>query len=256
MSDPVAIVTGGLSGIGAALTAKLVEESYRVVVFDRNAPQEDRPGAGKVQFRQVNVRDEAAVISTVRSVHEELGHIDALANCAGIARASLITETALESWNEVISTNLTGTFLVCREVAKIMQLGTGGAMVNIASIDAHAADPRFGSYNASKAGLLGLTRTLAIELAHHAIRVNSVSPGLVLTPMILAGTASSSNVLDHLKQNFNRVPMRRLLEPAEIASLCAFLLSSQASAITGADFVADGGLLADSYLVNSYPEQA
>jgi len=249
----VAIVTGGSSGIGAEVVSQLIKRNYRVVAMDRNPPPADKQDGPGFRFCMVDVRNESEVIGAVKSTYEQLGRIDALANCAGIAPSSSIVETTLSGWNEVLAVNLTGTFLFCREAAKFMALGEGGAIVNIASINAHASDPRFAAYNASKAGILGLTRTLAIELGQQQIRANSVSPGLVRTPMVLKGSAADTKVLDYLIKDFRRVPLKRLLEPNEIASVCTFLLSSEASGVTGADFVVDAGLLADSYIINSYP---
>ena len=133
-----------------------------------------------------------------------------------------------------------------------MVMTGGGAIVNIASIDAHAADPNYASYNSSKSAVLGLTRSFAVELGASNIRVNSVSPGLVLTPMI---THSSSNpeILRHITHDFRRVPMRRVMQPHEVASACAYLLSDDASGVTGSDLIVDGGMMADSYLMSSLP---
>jgi NAD(P)-dependent dehydrogenase (short-subunit alcohol dehydrogenase family) len=244
----VAIVTGGSSGIGAAVAERLNADGFIIAVVDRREPE-----VSLHFFQNVDVAEEASVIDAVQMIRRRYGRIDALVNCAGIARASLTVDTTLASWNEVIGTNLTGTFLFCRETSRIMQGEGGGAIVNIASVDAHAADPQYASYNASKSGILGLTRTLAVELAMMNIRVNSVSPGLVRTPMVIGGSASDPAVRRHLEGDFKRVPLRRLINPSEVASLCAFLISDDASGITGADYLVDGGLLADTYLINSYP---
>ena len=245
----VAIVTGGASGIGKSLVTRLESDGATVVVFDNSLSRED-VAMGELR---VDVTSESDVTAAVAKILKHFGKIDMLANCAGIGRKSSILETSLDSWNEVIAVNLTGTFLVSREVARAMVTTGGGAIVNIASVDAHAADPDYASYNTSKSAVLGLTRSFAVELGQLNIRVNSVSPGLVLTPMI---TRSSSNpaILKHITEEFHRVPMRRVIQPDEVASSCAYLLSDDASGVTGADMIVDGGMMADSYLMSSLPQ--
>lgn len=242
-----AVVTGGASGIGKALAELLRREGARVAVVDKAPAGREATG----DHLRVDVTREDEVVRGIAAIVERFGSVALLANCAGIGVKGPLLETSLEAWNAVVDVNLTGTFLVSREVAKAMCGRGGGAIVNVASVDAHAADPDYGSYNASKAGVLGLTRSFAIELATSGVRVNSVSPGLVLTPMIEQGSASDPATRDHILNDFRRVPMRRVLRPEEIASACAYLLSDAASAVTGADLVVDGGMMADSFLMNS-----
>ncbi|ATU95313.1 SDR family NAD(P)-dependent oxidoreductase [Phyllobacterium zundukense] len=246
--NKTAIVTGGASGIGKCLTELLRTEGARVVVFDKAAPDGDIVD----ESISVDVASESDIERAVSMVVERLGKIDMLANCAGISHKSSILETSLKSWNEVIGVNLTGTFLVSRETAKAMVKTGGGSIVNIASVDAHAADPDFASYNTSKAAILGLTRSFAVELGRQGVRVNSVSPGLVLTPMV-AHSSSNPAILKHLQEDFRRVPMGRAMQPLEIAKACSYLLSEDASGVTGSDLIVDGGMMADSFLMNSLP---
>ena len=246
-----AVVTGGASGIGAALVALLRREGARVAVLDRAAAPVGAPAPDL--HLQIDVTQERGVVEGIGEIEKCLGPVGLLANCAGIALKGPLIETSLDRWNAVVGVNLTGTFLVSREVARRMAGRGRGAIVNVASVDAHAADPDYGSYNASKAGILGVTRSFAIELAARGVRVNSVSPGLVLTPMIEQGSAAKPATRDHILHDFLRVPMRRVLRPEEVASACAYLLSDEASAVTGTDLVVDGGMLADSFLMNSLP---
>jgi len=127
----------------------------------------------------------------------------------------------------------------------------GGSIVHIASIDASGGDGPYASYNASKAGLLGLNRTMAFELAPHGIRVNCVSPGFTHTEM--TESAVPPELMDYLVNRFDRIPMRRLVKPAEIAAACAFLASDDASAITGVDLTVDCGLTANWYILETLP---
>lgn len=244
----IAVVTGGSSGIGRALARLLKREGAKVVILDI-AP--DETGEFDVA-RAVDITIERDVVRSISEIATRYDSIDLLANCAGIGHRSLIVDTSLESWNKVLSVNLTGMFLVSREVAKAMSTKSSGSIVNIASVDAHAADPHYGSYNASKAGVLGLTRSLAIELASLGIRANSVSPGLVMTPMI-SRSAENPATLDHIQNDFRRVPIKRVLSAEEVARACAYLLSDDAQGITGSDLIIDGGMMADSYLMNSLP---
>lgn len=239
----IAIVTGGGSGIGKCLAERLSADGATVVVFDKVLSEQSETAV------QIDVASEINVESAVRSVVERFGTVDMLANCAGISRRAPVLETSLESWNAVMAVNVTGTFLVSREAAKAMAKSGGGAIVNISSIDGHAADPEFASYNASKSAVHGLTRSFAIELASVGVRVNSVSPGYVLTPMV-AKCSLSPTILKHVQENFARVPMRRPVRPDEVANAVAYLLSDDSSGVTGTDLIIDGGMMADSYLMS------
>src|SRR5262249_43077046 len=157
--------------------------------------------------------------------------VDAVINNAGIAEEVPFLEIEEASWDRVTGTNLKGAFLVAQRFARAMAERGGGSIVHIASIDASGGDGPYASYNASKAALLGLNRTMALELAPHGIRSNCVSPGFTNTEMTIE--AVSADLGDYLMNRFERVPMRRLVEPSEIAAACAFLASDDASGITG-----------------------
>lgn len=251
-----AIVTGGGSGIGHAVVAQLVREGAKVAILDINPVMEAAARAlstkeSFVEAVHCNVADEGAVDRAIEGLLTTWPRIDLVVNSAGIATKGLVHELPLSIWDKVVGINLTGTFLVCKAVARSMLARKmSGAIVNIASIDAHASDRSELAYNVSKAGVLALTRTFAVELGPVGIRVNSVSPGYVMTPMTRAGGASDPDVARLLAEGrFDRVPLRRGLHPEEIAETCCFLLSDAASAVTGQDLIADGGLLADAYLV-------
>ena len=170
-------------------------------------------------------------------------------NNAGVGIETPFLEIAEDDWDRVLSTNLRAPFLLSQAVAKEMAATGGGAIVHIASIDASGGDGPYASYNASKAGLLGLNRTMALELATHGIRVNCVSPGFTHTDM--TEEAVPPELMDYLKNRFDRVPMRRLVKPEEIASACAYLASDDASAITGIDLTVDCGLTANWYILET-----
>lgn len=261
-SGKVAVVTGGASGIGRAVALRFAGEGAMPVIVDFNEQSlsemanEFESGGVKALTLLADVSSNDAVVAAVEQIVGKCQRIDALVNCAGISGAKAALETSIETWNRVVGINLTGSFLMCREVARVMVGRKQGTIVNIASVDAHSADPGYVAYNASKAGVLGLTQTLAIELASSGIRVNSVSPGLVGTPLVLKGSASRPEIQAYIADGFHRVPMGRFIKPEEIAAACVYLSSDDASGITGTDLLVDGGLTADLYLVNAFPREA
>jgi NAD(P)-dependent dehydrogenase (short-subunit alcohol dehydrogenase family) len=180
------------------------------------------------------------------------GRIDVLVNNAGVGEEVPFLEIEEDSWDRVLNTNLRGAFLVAQRVAREQAKTGGGSIVHIASIDASGGDGAYASYNASKAGLLGLNRTMAMELAPHGIRVNCVSPGFTHTAM--TEEAVPPELMDYLANRFDRVPMRRLVKPEEIAAAVAFLASDDASAITGIDLTVDCGLTANWFILETLPE--
>lgn len=251
------IVTGRSSGIGYEIVSELTRNGATVAVLDLNPvtpPAGSEPAHGaKTDFISCDVSDEASVNAAIENLAARWPQIDCVVNSAGIAPKGAVHQLGLNVWNNVIGVNLTGTFLVCKAAVRVMLArGTRGSIVNLASVDAHAAERDELAYNVSKAGVLALTRTFAVELGSAGIRVNSVSPGYVLTPMTRAGAAKNPEIYRLLAEGkFDRVPIRRGLNPEEIAAACCFLLSDAASGVTGQDLIVDGGLLADAYLVSA-----
>jgi NAD(P)-dependent dehydrogenase (short-subunit alcohol dehydrogenase family) len=183
---------------------------------------------------------------------ERWGRIDVLVNNAGIDDETPFLEIAEASWDAVITTNLKGPLLMSQRVARELAKAGGGVILHTASIDALGGDGSFASYNASKAALLGLNRTMALELASEGIRVNCVSPGFTHTDM--TERAVGPKMMEYLTTSFERVPMRRLVRPDEIAAAFAFLASDDASAITGQNLVVDCGLTANWFILETLPE--
>jgi NAD(P)-dependent dehydrogenase (short-subunit alcohol dehydrogenase family) len=239
----VAIVTGGASGIGAAVVAKLLSTGHAVAAVDLSAEalasawgQESR-----VLRLAADVTDRAAVSAAVESVVERLGAPAVLVNCAGIYRASNLLDTTDEDFDAVVRVNLTGTFLPSQLVARAMvAAGVAGAIVNITSVAASEATEENGAYAASKGGVTALTRALAVSFAEHGIRVNAVQPGPIATPQGLSAVADPV----YAERMVGRMLMKRLADPAEIAAAVAFLASEEAGFITGSILTADGGVLA------------
>jgi len=237
----IAIVTGGSRGIGRATAVKLAEDGWDVVILyhghDEPAQQTVEmieASGGRGWAMKCDVADEEQVRATIRAIRA-LGTIGGVVANAGITHDAMMLMMSLGTWNEVIETNLTGVFLVCRESIRAMRK-TGGSVVIMSSISGLKGSPGQANYSASKGGLIALTRTLAMEALHMKldIRVNSVAPGFTNTDMVRFVP----------NEMFSRIPMGRLAEPIEIASVAAFLLGPGATYITGQTIAVDGGLTA------------
>jgi NAD(P)-dependent dehydrogenase (short-subunit alcohol dehydrogenase family) len=187
------------------------------------------------------VSDAAAVDGAVAAALKRWERIDVLVNNAGIAEEQPFLEIEDEGWDRVLATNLRGAFMMAQRVARAQVASGGGAIVHIASIDASGGDGPYASYNASKAGILGLSRTMALELGSHGVRVNCVSPGFTHTEMTEVGVPPGT--MDYLQTRFERVPLRRLVRPEEIAAACAFLASDGAASVTGEDMNVTAGVV-------------
>ena len=237
-----AIVTGGASGIGLACVRRLVAEGGLVVALDqRNEQLTSRDRLGGVRYVSCDVRDEESVTEAVAEANRLLnGPADVLVNFAGIYRVAALVSLSVAEWDDVLNTNLRGTFLVSRAFTRaLVAHGTGGSVVNLAStagLVADAFEPT-GHYNASKAGVISLTKQMAVEWAPHGIRVNAVCPGLIDTPML---RLMDDPVTGHAYLD-SSVPLRRLGSADEVAAVVVFLASNEASYVSGVAVPIDGG---------------
>ena len=253
LEDSVVVVTGASQGIGAACAERLSQDGAAVALWD----VDDARGAAlaallvargrRAIYRHCNVADknevDAALASTVRS----FGAVNALINNAGIFKAADFLDITEVDWDAVISVNLKGAFLVGQAVARSMVAAkTRGAIVNMSSVNGVLAIPGIASYNASKGGVNQLTRAMALALADHGIRVNAVAPGTIATELARQAVLGSDEAKARI---LSRTPLKRLGEPAEIAAVCAFLVSSAASYMTGEIVYVDGGRMALNYTV-------
>jgi len=235
------VVTGGASGIGAAIVARFLEEGSRVAVIDRDAAagrslaQKHPRLAGVIP---ADVADASAVAAAFRELDGLLGGVDVAINNAGISIRHDFVDITPDEWRKVVGVDLDGVFYVAQESARRMLAGGGGVIINMGSTSGMNGYPRYADYNAAKAGVIELTRTMALELAP-TIRVIAVCPGYVWTPMQEAEYTPEMKAAVDAK-----IPLRRHATPQEIAALYAFLASDEAPYITGHPVIIDGGEIA------------
>lgn len=236
LSGKRALVTGGASGIGAAIVERFLALGAKVATFDLKESCETIAGVHRVLG---DVGIEADCLTATESAVNALGGVDILVNCAGIADTNTPTlEQTIDSWDRIVKVDLTGTYLMCKSVGRFMTENESGAIVNIASIVGLGGFPRRNAYGASKAGVAMLTRSLASEWGTKGIRVNCVAPGYIKTPMIDSLIAQKRIDEERIDK---RTPLGRMGLPGEVAHATAFLASDIASFITGAVLPVDGG---------------
>ena len=255
LENQVAIVTGAAQGIGAACAERLSQDGAAVALWDVDDARGQALAASLNQrgrraiYQHCNVASKAEVDAALAATLAALGRVDALINNAGIFKAADFLDITEADWDAVIDVNLKGAFLVGQAVARAMVAnpgGGGGAIVNMSSVNGVMAIPSIASYNASKGGVNQLTRVMALALADHHIRVNAVGPGTIATELAKNAVLGSDEARARI---MSRTPMKRLGEPHEIADVCAFLVSSASSYMTGEIVYIDGGRLTLNYTV-------
>jgi len=244
------LISGGSSGIGEATAKRLLEEGARVVVGGLGDEEVAAAVARLARFGEVSgvaadVSQTDGVARLVGAAREALGGIDVLINNAGVAWREPFLEIEPASWDRMIAVNLRGMFLVAQAVSRVMvEQGTGGSIVNMSSTNGIGGEADYAHYNASKGGVLLLTRTMAVELGPRGIRVNALCPGYIDTPLnaaIVAAVGGDGFVEAYARDS---IPLGRPGMAAEVAAAYAFLASDDASFINGAEIVVDGGQLA------------
>tara|TARA_R110002074_G_scaffold11030_6_gene41099 strand:+ start:4426 stop:5193 length:768 start_codon:yes stop_codon:yes gene_type:complete len=238
VSGKVVIVTGGASGIGAAVAQAFESKGARVALLDMNADAATQTATGlhDAIAVQCNVADATSVAAAVAQVNHHFGRVDILINSAGIVDLARAEDISISAWQRTLDVNLTGTFLMAQAVGRLMIAQKGGKIINLASQAGSVAIEEHIAYCASKFGVIGLTKTLALEWGRHGITVNSISPTVVLTE--LGKKAWDGPKGEAMK---TLIPVGRFAEPAEIAAAAIFLASDGANMINGADLVIDGG---------------
>lgn len=243
LSDKVALVTGSSRGIGAEIARRLASEGAAVAVnyagseaAARGVVDAIRASGGDAELFRADVSDAQSVAALMDAVVTRFRRIDILVNNAGITRDGLLVRMSDTDWDDVIATNLTGAFLMTRAAGKLMMKARSGVIINISSVVGIVGNAGQVNYAAAKAGLIGMTRSVARELASRSVRVNAVAPGFIETDM----TADLPEAAREAA--LGSIAMKRLGSPADVAAAVAFLASDDASYITGQTIAVDGGM--------------
>ncbi len=250
LQGKVAVVTGASQGIGAACAQRLAGDGARVALWDiddergRALADKLRASGAEAVHVHCNVAAKSDVDAAVKATLDTFGRIDSLVNNAGIFKAADFLDITEADWDAVLDVNLKGAFLVGQAVAREMVRTGGGSIVNMSSVNGLMAIPSIASYNASKGGVNQLTRVMALSLAERGVRVNAVAPGTIATELARSAVLGSDEARARI---MSRTPMKRLGEPAEVADVVAFLLSSASSYMTGEIVYVDGGRLTLNY---------
>ncbi len=243
LSGKVALVTGGARGIGGAISKKLASQGASVIVNYSGSKEkaeeiveEIRAAGGKAECLQCDVSDFASCEALAKTVLEKYGRLDILVNNAGITRDGLVMRMSEKDYDAVLDTNLKGAFNMIRHFSKAFLKQRQGRIINISSVSGVLGNAGQANYSASKAGVIGLTKSVARELASRGICVNAVAPGFIATDMT---RQMPENVRESLKE---RIPLGRIGSPEDVAETVAFLASEQAGYITGQVICVDGGM--------------
>jgi 3-oxoacyl-[acyl-carrier protein] reductase len=241
LQDQIALVTGGSRGIGRAIALRLAEDGATVIATARD-PEKVKAWAGDTLVSEriipaaLEVTDQAAIEALIDKIADEHGRLDILCNNAGITRDTLVMSMENEQWDDVVNTNLRSAFWTTRAAVRQMIRARKGRIINITSVSGLMGNPGQANYAAAKAGMVGLTKSVAKEIAKRGVTCNAVAPGFIQTDMT---EVLPDKLKDQVKQ---LIPMQRMGEPREIADVVAFIAGPGSSYITGQVFVVDGGL--------------
>jgi len=237
LENKIAIITGGSAGIGAATAIKFAQEGAKVVIWDVNETKgtELAQQIGGI-FAKVNTANYQEIEDAAKSVYDQFGRIDILINNAGITRDSTLKKMTPDQWQQVIDVNLSGVFYCTKIISEYMLMNNYGRIINASSVVGLYGNFGQTNYVATKAGLIGMTKTLARELGRKGITVNAIAPGFIATEMV---AAMPENVIEGMKA---KIPVGRLGLPEEIAAAYLFLSSDEAAYINGTTLSVDGGM--------------
>lgn len=249
LEGKIVLITGGSTGIGRATSGILAREGATVVIADiqddagEKTAADIRTTGGRAEYHHVDVSDYSQVSALLGDIARRHGGLDGAFNNAGIeGPTAKILDVSLDDWQRVIRVNLTGVFICMKcEIEQMVKQDRGGSIVSTASVAGLIGIPGAVSYNSSKHGVVGLTKTVALEYAARNIRVNAVCPGFIETPMLNRVTDASVKIREQL---IRAVPMRRVAQPSEIGDTIAWLMSDKSSYVTGVALPVDGGWVA------------
>ena len=246
LENKTIVITGGAGGLGEGIAKVCYREGANVVIGDLHYEKAKKVAEGlgvRALAVMCDVRKTEDLAMLVEQALEKFGKIDGLVNNAGINFVKPFLDTTLEEWDRILSVDLRAVFFLTQLVSsQMLKQSTAGSIVNISSVHSHAVLPGSGPYDAAKWGVVGLSKSIAVELAERRIRVNCISPGLLNTQIwrdIQAAAPDSAVCAEYWNAN---IPIGRVIEPAEIGELAAFLLSDRSVCITGANIFADGGM--------------
>ncbi len=245
LTGKTAIVTGASRGIGLAIARRFVEADARVVIASRSAPPEDMQ-TDSCQWHRADISDAAQVAALFEQAAAHFGRLDVLVNNAGVQLEKTIAETSDEDWDWVMGINLKGLFLCSRAAIRQMREQGGGVILNLGSVSGQIADYGLAAYCASKAGVHGLTRAIAVDHGPEGIRCNAICPGWIRTAMLDEAFALADDPAAAERRALSRHPLGRLGAPEDIAAMAAWLASDEASFVSGQFFTVDGALTAAS----------
>jgi len=244
LKDKIALITGGTAGIGKAIAKKFVEASARVVICGTNQERgllaieeiKNQVDGADISFLQLDVSNHAAVLEALKGVLENYGRVDILVNNAGITKDQLLMKMSESDWDDVMNINVKSCYNTCHALVRPMMKQRGGRIINISSVVGLLGNPAQANYAASKAAMIGMTKSLAKELAPRKINVNCIAPGFIVTSMTEVLTdAQKESLLD-------KIPLSRFGNPEEIANAALFLASDLSSYMTGQVLAVDGGM--------------
>ncbi|WP_433725720.1 glucose 1-dehydrogenase [Nocardia sp. CA-129566] len=234
LTGKVALISGGARGMGAAHARALAAEDARVVLgdlLDDEGTALAKEIGDKAAYVHLDVREKQQWQDAVAEAVQRFGSLNVLVNNAGIVNGNLLVDFELAEWQKIVDINLTGTFLGMQAATPAMIEAGGGSVINISSVEGMRGSPGLHGYTATKFAVRGLTKSTALELAQYGIRVNSIHPGLIRTPMT-----------EGIPEDFLQIPLGRAADPSEVSALVTYLASDESSYSTGAEFVIDGGL--------------
>jgi NAD(P)-dependent dehydrogenase (short-subunit alcohol dehydrogenase family) len=250
LSGKVAFITGGGTGIGRACALAFAREGAEVAVVGRRKEPLDKvareivAAGGKCVALSCDVTQRSSVEGALAQAEKHFGRLDSIVNNAGAVVVATVEHTSDQDWDRVLATNLTGTFFVSRAALAPLRRAGGGSIVNIGSVLGLVARKDRAAYCAAKAGVSGLTRAMALDHAHEKIRVNCICPTIVETELGMLSIQQTANAVAEIQKRIGEIPIGRLGKPDDVAMMAVYLVSEEASWVTGASFPLDGGLTA------------